>query len=132
MNISIENVDVGSIVLKDASFKDELLTVAGAGTTLAGTLLARDSVSKKMIVFVKGGSTNENGIPKEVLTYDVVATGAGDVAIRGLTSGHVNADRLVIAADGDDSNIDADVRDSLRDFSIVATTVTNISTLDNQ
>ena len=47
MNMTVTNNDLGSVIIKDEEFRDELLTFAGAGTLLEGTILARDSVSKK-------------------------------------------------------------------------------------
>lgn len=131
-NITVTNVDIGNVILKDGEFRDDLLTFAGAGTVVEGTILARDSVSGKLVPFVKGGVTNENGIPKAVLTYDVTATGAGDVAIRDMVSGSVRAQRLVIDADGDGSNVDAVVLDQLRDYSLVSIDVQELNILDNQ
>lgn len=131
-NLTTTNVDTGNVILKEGQFNDGLLTFAGAATVAAGTILARDSVSLKFVPFVKGGSTNENGIPKAVLSYDVTAAGAGDVTIRAMVSGCVRKERLIINADGDDSNVDAKVLDQLRDFSIVTEKVTELSTLDNQ
>ena len=60
-NITITDVNVGSIAKRDEEFKDELLTLAGADTSAAGTILARDSVSLKLVLFGKGGVTNGNG-----------------------------------------------------------------------
>ncbi len=131
-NITITNNDLGSVILKDGEFRDDLLTFAGAGTVVEGTILARDSVSLKLVPYVKGGVTNENGIPKAVLTYDVEATGAGDVAVRDMVSGSVRAERLVIDADGDASNIDNAVLDELRDYSLVSIDVQELNILDNQ
>jgi len=131
-NLTITNVDLGSVILKDGEFRDDLLTFAGAATVVEGTILARDSVSLKLVPFVKGGSTNENGIPKAVLTYPVTATGAGDEAVRDMVSGSVRASRLVIDADGDNSNVDAAVLDQLRDYSLVTIDVQELNILDNQ
>ena len=131
-NLEITNVDQGNVVLADGRFRDELLTFGAGGTVVAGTILARDSSSLKLVPYVKGGSTNENGIPKAVVTYDVTATAAGDVPIRALESGEVRAERLVIDADGDNSNVDAAVLDQLRDYKIVAQDVQQLSVLDNQ
>lgn len=131
-NITVTNVDIGNVILKDGEFRDDLLTFTGAATVKEGTILARDSVSGKLVPFVKGGATNENGIPKAVLTYDVTATGAGDVAIRDMVSGSVRAQRLVIDADGDGSNVDAVVLDQLRDYSLVSIDVQELNILDNQ
>ena len=97
-----------------------------------GTILARDSVSGLLVIFVKGGSTNENGIPKAVITYELVAAGAGDFPVRVLVSGSVRKERLIIDADGDATNIDAAVMDQLRDYSIVAIDVSELNIQDNQ
>ena len=131
-NLTITNVDLGSVILKDGEFRDDLLTFAGAATVVEGTILARDSVSLKLVPFVKGGATNENGIPKAVLTYDVTAAGAGDESIRDMVSGSVRAGRLIINADGDGSNVDAAVLDQLRDYSLVSIDVQELNILDNQ
>lgn len=131
-NLTITNVDIGNVILQDADFRDELLTFGGAATVLEGTILARDSVSGKLVPFVKGGVTNENGIPKAIVTYDVVAAGAGDVAIRAGVAGKCRKERLVIDADGDASNVDDVVIDQLRDYGLVAIDVQELGILDNQ
>lgn len=124
--------DIGSIVCGDAEaqFRDELITFAGAATLLAGTILARDSSSLKLVIFVKGGSTNQNGIPKALLTAPVTAAGAGDVKWRVLIAGNVKKERLVIDADASDTNIDAAVVDQLRDYGINPISTLQLSTLD--
>ncbi len=131
-NLTITNVDIGNVILQDGQFRDDLLTFAGAATVLEGTILARDSVSLKLVPFVKGGVTNENGIPKAVLTYDVTAAGAGDESIRDMVSGSVRAERLIIDANGDASNVDAAVLDQLRDYSLISIDVQELNILDNQ
>jgi hypothetical protein len=131
-NITITNNDIGNVILKDGKFDDGLLTFAGAGTVIEGTILAIDSVSLKFIPFVKGGTTNEDGIPKAVLTYDVTATGAGDETIRAMVGGEVRQDKLVIDADGDNSNVDAAVLSQLRDYSIIPIKNVQLNILDNQ
>ena len=131
-NPVITNCDLGSVEIRNGVFQDELLTFTGATTIVEGTLLARDSVSLKLVPYVKGGTTNENGIPKAIITYDVVADGAGDESVRPAISGEVEIERLIINADGDGSNIDAAVLDQLRDFTIIGRNVQELSTLDNQ
>ncbi len=118
-------------VLQNAKFRDDVITFAAAGTLAPGTILARDSVSLKLVPFVKGGTDNENGTPKAVLTYEVSATAAGDVPARVAVSGEFRKERLVIDADGDDSNIDAAVIDQLRDYDLVPLDVTDLSVADN-
>jgi hypothetical protein len=131
-NLTITNVDVGGVIIRGAEFEDALLTFAGAGTVYAGTILARDSSTLKYIPFVKGGTTNENGIPKAIITHDITAAGAGDETFRPMISGDVVKERLIIVADGDDTNVDAAVRDELRDYGIVVINVEELNELDNQ
>lgn len=131
-NITITNQDSGSVILQDAQFEDALITFAGGDTFAPGTILARDSVSLKHVLYVKGGSTNENGIPKAILTHEVVATGAGDEAARVAIKGLFRKERLIIDADGNDSNIDGAVKDQLRSYGMTPVNVTELNELDNQ
>ena len=232
-NLTVTNVDLGSVILKDGEFRDDLLTFAGAATVLEGTILARRAVANVVAASAVTGTGNgtvtlatvaagqvvpivgayvltvttavtnggilqlkdPNGaivasdlimtagvgaatvfeaaglqftvtdgatdlvvgdfftltvaadgklvpfaiagaggaqIPKAVLTYDVTATGAGDVAIRDMVSGSVRAERLIIDADGDGSNVDAAVLDQLRDYSLVSIDAQELNILDNQ
>jgi hypothetical protein len=131
-NIEITNNSTRSIVVWEPVFQDDLVTFAGAGTLKAGTILARDSVSLKLVVYVKGGATNENGIPKAVLLDELTASGAGDLPCRPIIGGRINKNDLVIDADGDGSNVDAAVVDQLRDFTVVALATTQLAELDNQ
>jgi len=123
--------DLGTVQVRDCEFQDELFTSGGADELVEGTILARDSVSLKLRLFVKGGSTNENGIPKVVLAHNVSISGAGDVAVRVINQGVVKKERLVIDADGDDSNIDKKVLDQLRDYKITAVNSKKLGRLDN-
>ena len=131
-NITVTNIDLGSVILQNGEFRDDLLTFAAPGVVVEGTILARDSISGNLIPYVIGGTTNEDGIPKAVLTYDVEATAIGDVPVREMVSGSVRAGRLVVDADGDASNITAAILDQLRDYSLVAIDVQELNILDNQ
>lgn len=126
-NITNTSINVGSVALSGEKFRDELLTLAGAGTILAGTILARDTGTLKLVKFVKGGVTTGNGVPKVVLTYDLVAPGAADYPVRVLEAGEVNKKRLVIDADASDVNIDGAVVDQLRAVGIMPTDVLQTS-----
>lgn len=132
MNMTVTNNDPGKVLIEAGVYVDELLTLAGADTIAAGTLLARDSVSLKLVLFVKGGVANENGIPKAVLTYPVTVTGAGDVTIRALASGKLRRDKLIIDADGDATNVDGAVTDQLRDYGLEVVSVSELNIQDNQ
>ena len=72
------NIDLGNLVLQSPIFEDGIVTFSGAATLKEGTILARDSVSSLFVPFVKGGTTNENGIPKAILTYELTDAGAGE------------------------------------------------------
>lgn len=117
-NITNTSINIGSVALRDEQLRDETLTLAGAGTIVAGTILARDSGTLKLVKYVKGGVTAGNGIPKAILGYDLVAAGAADYPVRVLERGEVNKKRLVIDADGNDTNIDNAVIDQLRAFGL--------------
>jgi hypothetical protein len=133
-NPIVTNNDLGQVVITGRAFADETLYLAGAGpfTVKAGTILARDSVSLKMVPFVKGGSTNENGIPKAVIAYEVTKTTSGDVAVRPCIDGDLQADKLIIHSDGTGANVDAAVRDQLRNYGLVALLSTELQAQDNQ
>jgi subtilisin family serine protease len=130
--MTVTNNTLNNPILQDAEFRDDVLNLAGADSIAAGTILARDSVSLKLVLFVKGGSTNQNGIPKAILTYPVVATGAGDVRVRVAVAGKFRRNKLIIDADGTGANIDAAVLDQLRDYSLVPIDVTELNIVDNQ
>jgi len=131
-NITIENVNIGSVILADPDFRDDVVTFAGTGVFLAGTILARDSSTGKFVPFVKGGTTNGNGVPKAILTYEIGRTGAGDLPLRAGVSGKYRKELLVINADGDASNVDAVVMDQLRDYALIPIDVTELNILGNQ
>ena len=233
MVMAVENVDLGSVILKDAQHRDDTVTFAGADTFAEGTILARRAVAiavtasavtgtgngtvtlatvvagsivpvvgvyvltcaeavveggvfnlvdpngaqvaagltmtpgaggttvievaglqftltdggtdfvagdfftltvaadGKLVPFSLTGAGGEQ-IPLAVLTYEIVATGAGDLPLRAMVSGEVRKERLIIDADGDDSNIDAAVIDQLRHYGIVAINVSELNILDNQ
>jgi hypothetical protein len=90
--ITTTSVDTGSVALRDEQYRDETLNLASGVTVLPGTILARDSVSLKLVLFVKGGSTNQNGIPKAVLGYQLIGA-TGDNAVRTIEKGEVNKRR---------------------------------------
>lgn len=233
-NLTITNVDLGSVILMLGQFRDDLLTFSDEGTVEEGTILARKAVEDAVVAAADGGNTGDgtitlstvaagpivplvgayvltvttavaeggvwsltdpNGaivatsltmtvgagastafevagleftvtdgatdfeaadfftltvaadgnltpfviagaggaqIPKAVLTYDVTAAGAGDESIRDMVSGSVRAERLIIDADGDASNITDAILDQLRDFSLISIDVQELNILDNQ
>lgn len=130
MSITITDNDTGSVVHELGSAKDDTLTLSSAETVKEGTILARDSSTLKLVPFVKNGNDNENGIPKAVISYELDGA-SGDNAVRVVTGGVVDKNRLVIHADGDGDNVDAKVLDQLRDFGISPIDVSQLGRDDN-
>lgn len=62
----------------------------------------------------------------------LVTQSVAKLGVRVLAEGEIARDRLIIHADGDNSNVDAVVRDQLRDYGIVPTPVQQLAQLDNQ
>jgi len=85
----------------------------------------------KMVVFASDGLGGAQ-FANAVLTYDVTATGAGDISIRALEGGEVRKERLIIDADGDGSNITNAILDSLRHYGIMPVGVFELGDYDNQ
>lgn len=131
-NITRTVCDTGGIFKpgSKSEFRDELLTLAGADDLLEGTILARDSVSLKLVLYVKAGSTNQNNIPKVILPYAVSASGAGDIRVRVAIKGEFIKERLVIDLDQNDTNIDALVIDQLRAVGLTAVSAQQLAALD--
>lgn len=82
----------------------------------------------KMVVYATAGAGGAQ-VPKAVLTYDITQTGAADVAIRQMVSGQVRREKLVIDAGG---TVTDAIVEQLRDFGIVAVSVTELNIPDNQ
>lgn len=131
-NIEITNVDLGSSLLESEGAADGTIAFGGADVLVDGTILARDTSNDKFQIYAKDGVTNGNGIPVAILTYELEATGAGDLPIRVVVAGRFRKERLVIDADGDDQNIDGQVRDELQQTGLVAIDTEQLAQLDNQ
>lgn len=61
-NILITNIDIGNVILKNAEFRDELLSFTGAGTIAAGTILARKAVNDIVDATADGGNTGDGTV----------------------------------------------------------------------
>lgn len=129
-NITITNVDRGSVEIQGGRYHDEVLTFTAAHTFKAGTILGRLATGK-LVAFNPTGAGGAE-VPIAVLTYEVTRSAAGDQPIRPLIAGDVNEKRLVIDADGDGRNITRAILDQLRSVGIVALPVEQLAALDNQ
>lgn len=131
-NIEITNVDLGSSLLESEGFADGTIAFGGADILVDGTIIARDTSNGKYQIYAKDGVSNGNGIPVAILTFELEAIGAGDLPIRVVVAGRFRKERLVIDADGDDANIDAQVRDELTQTGLIPIDTEQLAQLDNQ
>lgn len=129
---TVTNLNHNDGILKRGKSIDILLTATGAHTFKKNTLLALDSVSLKAVPFAIGGVTNDNGIPRFLLPYEVVAAGAGDTKVSALQECEVATARVVVDADGDASNITNAEKVLCKQNGIVLVDVQNVTVLDNQ
>lgn len=125
------NIDQTPLLIGGGAYRSELVTAAGADTFAKGTILARDTSTLKMVLYVKGGVTNGNGVPSAVLMEDLVYSGAGDLTSNVAVAGKFIQSKLIIDADGDASNIDGTVVDLLRDKGLTPVTATDLVGYDN-
>lgn len=75
-NMTITNVDLGSVVLQDPKFRDELLVAAGAHTFLTGTILARREESLTVTASAVSGGGNGTVTAATVVAGAVPLIGA--------------------------------------------------------
>lgn len=76
-NITITNVDLGSVILKNAELRDDLLIFAGAGTVVEGTILARKAVDDAVTPTANVGNTGD-GIVTLATVFGAVIPMVGD------------------------------------------------------
>lgn len=114
-NYKSEVVDTGVVALANVRTGDGIIQFTGAGKLSAGTILARTGITGRLAPFV--GTTD---VPVAVLDGDVEAKAAGDVPCRIILAADIRKQRLIIAADGNDSNVTAAILDQLRAVGIVA------------
>ena len=79
------------------------------------------------VIFAENGVGGAQ-VPSMVLTYAITTTGAADVAARALVGGQVRREKLVIDAGG---TVTDRIVDALRDFGIVAISVSELNIADN-
>lgn len=136
----------GNIVADNLTLRvgDTLVTTFNeAGLTMAITEGSTDFVAADtftmvvvanglMVPFVVGGVAGA-GVPVAIMPPDgVTAAGAGDEPFRAAISGEVRTEKLIIHADGDNSNITDAILDQLRNFTLVSQDVRELGIQDNQ
>jgi hypothetical protein len=70
--------------------------------------------------------------PIGVLSYPVTATGSGNIAAQIVAAGTFRKERMIIDADGDDTNLSESIIDGLYARGIKVVNTKDISVLDNQ
>jgi hypothetical protein len=72
MDPVITNNDIGSVILKDAVHRDEILRFAGADTFVDGTILARQEVETAITVTPDVGNTGDGTLTASVVGVDEI------------------------------------------------------------
>jgi len=127
-NIAI--ADGVAIVLNIAGFQ---FTVTDGGTPfIAGDSFSLTVAANGNLVLFATDGVGGAQAPKFILSQEYVSAAGGDFPIRPLISGEVRREDLIIDADGDGSNITDAIIDELRDFTMIASTATQLGELDNQ
>lgn len=106
-------------------------TAGSAKTYPEKTLVALDTSTLKYVPYVKGGSTNGNGVVAGSLDADVVATGAGDFQAAVMFGGKLQTSRTIIDADGDATNIDETVKFLCQDKGLLLIDSLDLYVADN-
>lgn len=110
----------------------EFTVTDGATDFIVGDSFTLTTVADgKLVPYVVAGAGGAQ-LPKAIVTFDVVAAGAGNEPIRAMITGVVRKERLIIDADGDGSNITDAILDLIRDFSLISVDVQELNILDNQ
>lgn len=127
-NITITENDNGSVALHVTAQEDGVVTAST--DLLEGTLMARHATSGVFLPYATSGADGVDEV-KGVLTYFIDVPGGGNHPVTVMTGGKVNKNRLVIHADGDDSNITPAILDELRDYGIEVDDVSQLGGFDN-
>lgn len=124
-------VGAGASTVFEAAGLEFTVTDGAADFVLGDAAPLTVAADGKMVVFAVAGAGGAQ-IPKQIVTYDVVAAGAGDEAIRAGVAGSYRKQRLIIDGSAAGVGITDAIIDQLRDFGLVAIDVQELNILDNQ
>lgn len=119
--------NINGVVLFGAKFKEVTLQFDAAETWPAGAVLARVTASGRYVRFDTTASDGSE-VPSAILTDAVTAAAAGNQAYAVMIQGEVREGDLTDAAD---AAINAAAVFALRDYSIIAREVHEITFRDN-
>ena len=125
------DVGAGAATVFEAGGLQFTITDGAADFVVGDTATLTVVADGKMVLFATAGAGGAQ-IPKAVLTYEVTVTGAGNEPVRVMRKGKLNFNRLVIDADGDNSNVTSAILDQLQNYGLEVINVQDLSTLDNQ
>jgi len=121
-------VGAGAATVLEAAGLQFTITDGGTDFVVGDTATLTVAADGDVVIYATAGAGGAQ-VPLMVLTYEITTTGAADVAARPMISGRVVRERLVIDAGG---TVTDSIVDQLRDYGIVAESVTQLSILDNQ
>lgn len=127
--VEVTNNDVAGVVVADDLYQQETLTVAGATTVKAGTVLGRITASGKLTPWDPGAGDGSE-VPKAVTTVEVDFAGAGDAPLNALINGRVRNGKMV--KHGTTDALTLAQRDQLRNYGIITVDTRQLAELDNQ
>lgn len=134
------NIVAGYLPMTAGAGTATAFQVAGIGFTLTDAstdFIVGDSFTLPIVASGKLVPYSASGVggaqfPLCVLDEEIVATGSGDKKCRPIKQGQVRFSKLVIDADGDNTNVTAAVIDQLQGVGIVVIHSTQLSAQDNQ
>lgn len=129
-NPEITNEVNKELFVENPVHTSDVLTTSGAANLAEGTMLARNTTTKKLVPYASGGSGGAE-VPVAVLTYPMEIAGAGDNSVRALRGGVV-ADNVLVEH-GVGVITDKVVLDTLiANSGIVPISTQDLGVLDNQ
>jgi hypothetical protein len=126
MNMIVTHHDVGRVALGAVIRHLEYVDFDEPDTLAAGTILARDESTQRLVPF-EPGDVAGRGTPLAVLEEELESEAAGPVRALVIVSGKVSRQRLIIHSDGDGSGVDRAVVDGLASFTIEAVGVQQLT-----
>lgn len=121
-------VGAGAATVFEAGGMQFTITDGGTDFVVGDTATLTVAADGDVVIYATDGAGGAQ-IPSMVMTYETVATGAEDQAQRAMVSGRVRREKLVIDAGG---TVTDSIVDALRDFGIVAESVSELNIQDNQ
>ncbi len=129
----VENNSLAKVLIADGVFEDDIFftNVGGEFLLPTGMILSRNTATSKLDYFLPSGAGPAGTtIPVAVLACPILVKGSGiDIPMRALVSGVIREDKLSIITL---ETITQEMKDLLRDFTLVPVDGQQLNILDNQ